>query len=550
MAIRRGFGKLPHSERAYIMGGMGRVHSVGLVFICTWMAQTARPERAGERVVAGTVINAVSGEALAGATVVLRLSYASYGFRDRLSDRPSTSDFGRVVTDGSGNFAIPFDTDLPASMLFVSEEGFRSEDNRDVAALPMRPNGSRNVLIRLIPQSVIQGRAITDNGDPLPGIMIQAIREEIQDGVRQSRRNFASAVTGLNGEYRLASLTAGVYRLQAAGIAPNGQEGYGPVYFPQASEVTLADSLRITAGQTMTADFKLAPHPIYQVRGALNNANPTRRVSVRILRGDEPMTYPVSVGAGNRIFTIEGVPPGSYTVQAYTPDSFPTDFGEAQVTIADRDATKVQIALNPAVEVRGKVEFAGAKRSQRYAFVLAAPLSPYPPMRISPSSKAMVAVDGSFVLRNLFPGEYELSVRLPPDCYVESIMAGTVDVQQRGFSVGTGKPADLKITIRNGGGSIEGSIENAGADSLQPVLLVQKRGVAEITSLVNARGGRFLAFGLAPGDYTLYALPARQPVEYKNPEVLDTLSPFATKVSVRDGDKQFVTLKPVPPQSF
>jgi hypothetical protein len=495
-------------------------------------------------------MNAATGQPLADAAVVLRVSYSSYGFRDRLSDRPLPSDSTRVTTDATGKFTIPFDLDSPASLLFVSRDGFRSEDNRDIAALRMRPNGARDILVRLIPQSVIEGRALDSDGGPLPGILIQAIREEIQDGLRQSRRNFASAVTGRAGEYRLNSLVAGVYRLQASGIASNGLQGYGPIYFPGATTARTAESIRITPGQTMVADFTLAPHPVYEVKGLLTNTNPIRRISLRLLSGDEPMNYPASVSAGNRSFQIEGVPPGSYTLQAYTPDSFPVDYGEAQITVTDREVTKVQIAMNSAMDVRGRVEFTGARHPQRYAFVLADPISAFPPLRISPSSKAMMAVDGTFVLRNLLPGDYQLSVRLPPDSYVESIMAGNVDVQQKGFTLPPGKPPDLRITIRRGGGSIEGSIDAERLDSAVPVLLVQKRGLTQITTVVTARSGRFIATGLAPGDYTLYALPSRQPVEYRNPEVLNALTPFATQVSVQDGEKAIVTLNPVPPPQF
>jgi hypothetical protein len=157
----------------------------------------------------------------------------------------------------------------------------------------------------------------------------------------------------------------------------------------------------------------------------------------------------------------------------------------------------------------------------------------------------MMAVDGSFVLRNLLPGEYQLSVRLPPDSYVDSIMAGNVDVQQKGFAIGPGRPPDLKITIRRGGGTIEGSIE--GPEPAVPVLLVQKRGQIQITTVVSSRGGRFLAVGLAPGDYSLYALPIHQQIEYKNPDVLNGLSQFATEVSVADGERAVVTVKAIPP---
>ena len=524
-----------------------RLGAFGAALFCA--ALTAQTGNNSDAFVSGTVVNAATGLPVSKAEVVLRVSYSNYGFRDRLSDRPMPADTARALTDDSGRFSIAFDADSPASLLFVSREGFRSEDNREIAALPMRPAGSRNILVRLIPQSIIRGRVVDADGQPLAGIMVQAIREEIQDGVRRSRRNFAVASTGPDGEYTLTSLMAGTYRLEASGIARGSQQGYGPVYYPDATEPRMARPIRIGPGQGLTADFTLTVHPTYHIRGVLNNAIPSRRVAFRVVRADEPLNYPVILAAGSRSFDIDGVSPGSYLVQAYTPDFFPADFGEAAVTISDGDA-KAQITLAPAVDVHGHIEFTGAKHPERYAFVLAEPVNGYPPLRVPPSPKAMMAADGTFILRNLLPGQYHLSVRLAPDSYLESITAGNTDVQQSGFTVGPGKAPELKITIHKGGGSIEGSVEGSRLNSVVPVLLVQKHGTVRTTSVVSASGGRFLAFGLAPGDYTLYALPVSQPIEYKNPDVLDALSEFATQVTVQDGAKEFITLKPIPPQTF
>jgi hypothetical protein len=516
-----------------------------LILACgSAVAQTGEP---GDGLVSGTVIDAATGRPLAAAQVVLRVSYANYGFRDRLVDRPMPADSARAITDDSGRFSIPFDLDSPASLLFVSHEGFRSEDNRDIAVLGMRPSGARNILVRLIPQSLISGKIADTDGNPLPGIMVQAIREELRDGVREYRRNFATAVTGRNGEYRLTALTAGIYRLEATGSAPDSKHGYGPVYFPDSAEAKDAAPVRVGPGESMTADFTLASHPTFQIRGIININSPVRRVALRLLRGDEPINASSGVNLGTHTFQIDAVPSGSYRLQAYTPDSFPPDFGEAAIAVADADVSKVQISMNPAIDIHGRIEFKGAKNQERYAFVVAEPMTPYPLLRAAPAARAMMEPGGTFLLHNLLPGRYRLSVKLTPDSYVESILAGNTDVQQNGFTVGTGRAPDLRITIRRGGGAVEGSVEGVTSTAAVPVLVVQKHGSTQTMSLIRADGGRFLAAGLAPGDYALYALPAIQQIEYKNPDVLAGFSEFATQISVKDGVREFVTLKPVPP---
>ena len=184
---------------------MSRWSIFGLVLLATALplaAQRAAPpaeESTAKNVVSGTVLNAATGEPLAGALVVLRVSYANYGFRERSGDRPWPADAARALTDESGRFAIEFDRSLAASRLFVSREGFQSEDNREVVTVPLLPVGARDVTISLVPQTVIQGRVTDSQGAPLSGAVVRAIRVEIQDGRQQLKHNYSVAVAGRNG---------------------------------------------------------------------------------------------------------------------------------------------------------------------------------------------------------------------------------------------------------------------------------------------------------------------------------------------------------------
>jgi hypothetical protein len=309
------------------------------------------------------------------------------------------------------------------------------------------------------------------------------------------------------------------------------------------------------AGETITADFELSSHSLYQIRGVLSNVPPLRHVALRLLQDGEPLNNPTVVTAGNKSFEIENVAPGSYVVQAFTPEAIPSGFGEAAVAVSDRDPVPVQIALSEAVDVRGRIELDGAKRPLRLVYVVATPLSSFPPLRIPPSSRAMMIGDGTFLLRNLLPGRYELAVRMLPGAYVESMTAsstgtGTEDVQQKGFTIGLGRTPELKIVLHRGGGEIEGAVEGPGQNASVPIVVARREeGPERFVALVSAQQGRFLASGLAPGDYDLYALPPSAPVEYKNPGVLEALSPFAAHAVVRDGQKEFLTLRLIPAEA-
>jgi hypothetical protein len=529
-----------------------RCGGLGLVVLSTALQLAA--QKGGDGVVSGTVLNAATGEPLAGALVVLRVSYADYGFRDRPGDRPWPADAARALTDESGRFSIEFDRGLPASRLFVSREGFRSEDNREIVTVPLLPMGARNITVSLVPQSAIQGRITDSQGAPLSGAAVRAIRVEVQDGRQQLRPNYSVAVAGPNGDYRLASLAPGSYYLEASRVGADVRHGFGPVYFPGVTERRSAKTLQTRAGETITANFELFSHPLYQIRGILSNVQQFRHVALRLLQDGEPLNNPTVVTAGNKSFEIENVAPGSYVVQAFTPEAIPADFGEAAVTVSDRDSAPVQIALSEAVDVRGRIELDGARGPLRFVYVVATPLSSFPPLRIAPNSRAMMIGDGSFLLRNLLPGRYELALRMLPGAYVESMTASspgtrTEDVQQKGFTIGPGHTPELKIVVHRGGGEIEGAVESPGQNETVPIVVARKGAPERFVALVSAQQGRFLASGLAPGEYDLYALPPSVPIEYKNPEVLEALSPFATHAVVRDGLKEFVKLKLIPAEA-
>jgi hypothetical protein len=122
----------------------------------------------------------------------------------------------------------------------------------------------------------------------------------------------------------------------------------------------------------------------------------------------------------------------------------------------------------------------------------------------------------------------------------------TADIQQDGLVIGPGRPPELKIAIRRGGGEIDGTVEGAERSDAVPIVVARKSGTTRSVTLVSAERGRFLASGLAPGDYDLYALPPSTPVEYRNPDVLDALRQFAGHAEVRDGLTEAVTLRLVP----
>ena len=235
-------------------------------------------------------------------------------------------------------------------------------------------------------------------------------------------------------------------------------------------------------------------------------------------------------------------------LQAYTNDASGVLFGEAPVTVEQANVTGINVEMAPGVEVSGTVESAGevgylhlrALRNARSR------LPPYAGADVS----AEMGPDGTFTLKPLWPGRYEIVTFGSGDRYVTSATSGSVDVLSDGLTVGTANPPPLKVSLGQGAGTVRAKVAGLAVGESATVVAVRRYGTAvQPTRLWPEREGMFFASGLAPGDYSLYAWGAAREVEYRNPAVLEALSAYALSVSLPTSGALDVAVKLIPKDS-
>src|SRR5580658_2509257 len=88
--------------------------------------------------VTGTVLDSVTGKAVAGALVIWEPSFAAYGFRDRPADTTGpAANAARIVAGDSGTFTVSVDPTATGVRLFVSRQGYRTQDGKESAVLSL-----------------------------------------------------------------------------------------------------------------------------------------------------------------------------------------------------------------------------------------------------------------------------------------------------------------------------------------------------------------------------------------------------------------------------
>jgi hypothetical protein len=376
-----------------------------------------------------------------------------------------------------------------------------------------------------------------------------------------------SGLTDDRGEYRMWDLAEGAYYVKTGGRrggswyvgllpqVPDADVAYDVVYYPGVATREAAQALPLHPGETARADFVAPEVRAYRIFGEIKGAPAAYLPTMRLLRGDEVMGNRLTRNRANGTFCLFDVPPGSYTLQAYSNN--PDRMGETAVTVGSADQTGVTIVISPAAKVEGDLVWtAAADPKQRFRPMIQ--FVPKAPGRIPTTTPKFTPVtpEGHFTAE-LLPGVYELQL-VAGGFYVDSIQSGSTDVLSDGLTVTEAGVSDLRVTLAKGGGKIEGTFANLPSpktteptDEDQGVVMiallaVRKHGSALIPVLNLVPPGHFQVQGLAPGDYTLYAWQGRQEIEYRNPAVLQTMSSGAVSAHVREGETEQVNMTVIP----
>jgi hypothetical protein len=526
-------------------------------------AQEAKPPtpKKDQCRITGTVVTLAGGEPVRKARV-------------RLQSQEDRMRLVSALTDSGGHFELKA-LDPGGYRLHVSRVGYvmqiygQRKPQDPGAILSLRPGQDvKDLIFKMTPAAVIAGRILDEDGEPLPSVNVNAMREAYSEGKR-SLLISATAQTNDRGEYRLFGLPPGRYFITARyanwdrGSEENDQQsqdagqGYAKMFYPGTPDRTKATALAVKAGEEIpSVEILMRQVSVYHVRGRVYNQvthRPGTDCLVLLLprtgqREDFGETY-TTVQKRDGSFDIPDILPGSYTLAGFWSDQSRHYVSRIPLEVGNANVEGVAVSIAPGTTVSGRVIWDGQPALERDELQISVQPTDNTPF-FFPGSR--VSPDGTFTLMDVGDGAYYATAYgESKDSYVKEVEYGGRASLEDGFGVVRGSAASLEITMSSRGARVQGMVtDDDGLPSsgvyvaLVPDSETRRAKHRLYKAQTTDQYGHFDLRGIAPGDYFLFSWTETEEGAWEDPEFM---KPFVEKkqgerISLQEGDTKSMNL--------
>lgn len=459
------------------------------------------------------------------------------------------------ITDDGGNFQVS-GLDALVYTVGASAPSFVTTP-RDSDNPPSYFRIGDSVTINLVKGSVITGTVTSPNGEPVVQVGVRAILIRDANGKTPSPGRFAvDRLTDDRGVYRIYGLTAGTYLVSAGGrgnygFSANAYDTDAPTYAPSSTR-DAATEITLRAGEEASSvDIRYRGEPGHAVSGfvsgavAPNSFTGTNLTLTQLANGVPQVSSFSFQPANSKGFVFYGVGDGEYDLIAQSSlgvgDVVASE--PRRITVKGADITGIELTLKALSSISGQVALetssaveCKSKRKPSFAetLLVAQRIEKTTPkdQLAFPNMFAQTSPNpgGDFVLRNLAPGQRNLSVRFfAKYWYLRSMVRETAavppalgragvskktDVARNGISLKFGeRVSGVTITLAEGAASLRGSIKTGEAESVPPKLYLnlvpaEKESAEDVLRFFTApvpADGKFAVNNVPPGRYWVLA---------------------------------------------
>jgi protocatechuate 3,4-dioxygenase beta subunit len=478
-----------------------------------------------------------------------------------------------VVTDAAGRFQFK-GIDPGRYHLSVSRAGFVVQEYGqkkagDPGALLALRSGQevKDLLFRLIPSAVIAGKILDEDGEPLPEIVVSALRQGYLEG-KPSLSTETTVQTDDRGEYRLFGLSPGRYFVSAVfpqwsrfsrgaeveDAQPNPQ-GYAKMYYPGTPDAAKATAISIKEGEEIpSVEIFMRQVVVYRIRGRIYNQITHKagtqtnvfllpKTKSREWTGGKQQSF---VQKQDGSFEIADVLPGSYVLTALWFDEGKSHATHVPIDVSNADVEGIAITIAPGTDISGRIIWDGTPSLEQDELSVAAES---PDINFGFSGSSRVTSANTFVLKGLGDGNYMARVwGQGKDCYIKDVQYAGVSALADGFPVKGGAAGTLEITISSHGARVQGTVADSDglrAVGVRVVLVPEPSHRTQYTLFkeqTTDQYGHFELRGIAPGDYKLFSWEEAESGAWEDPEFLKPFEEKGEKITLQEGDQKTLNL--------
>jgi hypothetical protein len=420
------------------------------------------------------------------------------------------------------------------------------------------------ITLKLEPESAISGAVMSDDGEPLEGVVVEAVLERLVDGRRERTQARGSVRTDEDGLFHLAGLPAGKYFLSVkAGDAGrrilgaqsgNSKHAYPLlVYFPGVAEIASATPFDLAPGQRAHAQFSLSQVPSFTLSGTVSGIQDFKRVSAPMIVDamEQPVLNANRWDSQTGAFEFPSLPAGAYLLHVYAmlDDNHPAGIRQSMTLSHDVSGFNLPLRVGATIPVSVRTELSAASPQRTCSggfsssngkfldcikFPAMVTLAPADSGRMQYQTEGDPADSSSLAFRGVAPGKYRVKATPMIAAYVGSIRCGDADLLRDDLVVPSGgNIPPIEIVLRDDGAKVRVHVQAEHLPEHARILLFSEFAPFEhpLTLDVPLDGNREYG-NIAPGDYKVLAFESIDAIEYENPEVLEKYSAKTARITL------------------
>jgi hypothetical protein len=450
---------------------------------------------------------------------------------------------------------------------FVTKKYGQKKPTDPGTKLSLHPGQTvQDLVFHLERAAVITGRVFDEDGEPMIGVSVLALRQTFLKG-KKRLSEAGGAQTNDLGEYRIHGLGPGRYYLSAepidwehpvgekqyAGSEKSGPErAYSKLYYPATADLSRAATVQVKEAEEVTAiDFMMKQITVVRVWGKIVSVVPngTARtmLDVELIPRNSVEEFNRLTFGGQRVhsdgtFEVPNVPPGEYKLLGLQWGEH-MHVTEQDINVGTADIDGVMLVVGPGNEIHGTVVWEGKPSTENEGLILSAAS---PETEFGAFGQSTVDKESRFLWKDMSEGQFRVEVfGMGKDCYVKEIRVG--ENLAEGNLIKLGKSSgEVQITISSHGARVGGAVlttESLPVANAWAVAVAENSWVGKKAwSVTTDQNGHYELRGLPPGKYRVYSWQDLEEGSWEDPEVLKEYEEKGISLELQDGDAKVLDL--------